>query len=271
MLSPRAARIVSELDRVLRPNGAVGALDRKLAPPLLARFWRAASIAWWTSLAATLDCVETALGLPFDCVRTPQNVSLTAPRAGHGFDIVCAMLVGPHALTTYSGRQLDLDVCLPEAIFVEDIAAALSKICRFGAQAQRFYSVAQHAVLVRDIMAEDLQRPDLARFALHHDSHEAFAGDLPRPLKAKLNEEGGGVYKNLCDQLDVAIAHAFNFSIPAEGTDAYALFKRADSTALVLALLHESWRRDLRATTPQGRQPERARDQPRARRTVDAR
>jgi len=80
----------------------------------------------------------------------------------------------PHVLTTYSGRQLDLDNCTPQAIFIDDIASALSKICRFGAQARRFYSVAQHALLGQDILLGDLGRADLSLFALHHDSHEAF-------------------------------------------------------------------------------------------------
>lgn len=150
---------------------------------------------------------------------------------------------GSHALTTYSGRQLDLDACSSDEIFVEDIAAALSKICRFGAQTRTFYSVAQHAVLVRDILVEDLGRPDLALYGLHHDSHEAFAGDLPSPLKAKINEEGDDVYERLCIQLDAAISEAFGFSIPHRGSADYGVFKRADATALLLEarlLLHDN-------------------------------
>lgn len=148
----------------------------------------------------------------------------------------------PHALTTYSGRQLDLDACTADEIFVGDIAAALSKICRFGAQSQVFYSVAQHAVLVRDILVEDLGRPNLALYGLHHDSHEAFTGDLPSPLKAKINEEGDDVYDRLCAQLDLAISEALGFMIPAKGSADYAVFKRADETALLLEarkLLHD--------------------------------
>lgn len=149
---------------------------------------------------------------------------------------------GRHVLTTYSGRQLDLDACAPDAIFIEDVAAALSKICRFGAQTRVFYSVAQHAVLVHDLLAIDLSRPDLALYGLHHDSHEAYAGDVPSPLKAKLNVEGHGAYERLCDQLDQAICHAFGFAIPPKDSDEYAIFKRADRTALLLearVLLHD--------------------------------
>ena len=109
-----------------------------------------------------------------------------------------------HVLTTYSGRQLDLDGCTSDVIFIEDIAAALSKICRFGAQSLVFYSVAQHAVLVQDVLITDLQRPGLSLYGLHHDSHEAFAGDLSSPLKAKINAEGNDAYKRLCEQRQCA-------------------------------------------------------------------
>jgi hypothetical protein len=157
--------------------------------------------------------------------------------------IVCGV-PGPrsHVLTTYSGRQLDLDRCTPEAIFIEDVAAALSKICRFGAQARDFYSVAQHALLVQEILVNDLCRPDLSMYGLHHDSHEAFAGDLPSPLKAKLNSEGHGAYERLCDELDGSISRAFGFAIPPKGSADYLMFKRADETALLIearVLLHD--------------------------------
>lgn len=49
-------------------------------------------------------------------------------------------------LTLSSGHSLDLSDPRPQDIRVEDIAAALAKICRFGAQPTSFYSVAQHAV-----------------------------------------------------------------------------------------------------------------------------
>jgi hypothetical protein len=107
-------------------------------------------------------------------------------------------------LTTSSGRSVNLSDPRPEDIFAEDIARALSKICRFGAQATSFYSVAQHALEVAHRV------PDALRLAaLHHDSHEAFAGDLPTPLK-RLISASSPVYDDLCKRLDAAIGSAFS-------------------------------------------------------------
>lgn len=88
-------------------------------------------------------------------------------------------------MNTASGALLDLVNPDPAVIRLEDIAAALSKVCRFGAQTTRFYSVAQHAVLVQRLVVE-AGRPDLSLAALHHDSHEAFVGDVTTPLKRML-------------------------------------------------------------------------------------
>ncbi len=97
-----------------------------------------------------------------------------------------------HVLDTYSGQKLDLDAPTVETIQLEDIAAALSKVCRFGAQAREFYSVAQHAVLVHDLVTGEFGRADLALATLHHDSHEAYTCDVPKPLKDLIDEEGLG-------------------------------------------------------------------------------
>lgn len=128
-------------------------------------------------------------------------------------------------LTTSSGRSLDLRDPGPEDIFAEDIARALSKICRFGAQATSFYSVAQHALEVASYVPEDLR---LA--ALHHDSHEAFAGDLPTPLK-RLIASRSSVYDDICKRLDVAIGSAFGVDPSAFD---HPQVKRADETVRVL-------------------------------------
>ncbi len=81
-------------------------------------------------------------------------------------------------IQTYTGRKFwPLDPRVEE-IFIEDIAHALSLICRFGGHCRPFYSVAQHSVMVSRIVAKG---HELA--ALLHDAPEAYIGDMVRPLK----------------------------------------------------------------------------------------
>ena len=90
-----------------------------------------------------------------------------------------------YVIDTASGVRLVLDNPRPEDILIEDVAGGLSKVCRFGAQPLEYYSVAQHALLVRRLVVES-GYPELALAALHHDSHEAYLCDIPSPLKSKI-------------------------------------------------------------------------------------
>ena len=78
-------------------------------------------------------------------------------------------------ILTHSGRTLDFLALRPSMIDLQDIAHGLSHACRFAGQCSSFYSVAQHAVAVSYLC------PTLE--ALHHDSTEAYMGDMTRPLK----------------------------------------------------------------------------------------
>jgi hypothetical protein len=75
-------------------------------------------------------------------------------------------------------------------IHIEDIAHALSMICRFGGHCRVFYSVAEHSVRVSThVEALGGERwHQLA--ALLHDSPEAYIGDMVRPLKRMPEMEG---------------------------------------------------------------------------------
>lgn len=80
-------------------------------------------------------------------------------------------------MQTAHGRFYPLDP-RPEEIHIEDIARALSRICRFGGHSRAFYSVAQHSVHVSELCT-----PEHALAGLLHDAAEAYIGDMVRPLK----------------------------------------------------------------------------------------
>jgi uncharacterized protein len=81
-------------------------------------------------------------------------------------------------MQTYTGRAFwPLDP-RPEEIDPLDIAHALGMLCRYGGHVRRFYSVAEHCVLMSRAVA-----PEFALWALLHDATEAYLVDVPRPIK----------------------------------------------------------------------------------------
>lgn len=86
-------------------------------------------------------------------------------------------------LHTFTGTGFDPLHPRTEDVRLDDIAQALSNTCRFNGHTPRFYSVAQHAVLVAEIVLSVSNDPRWALLALHHDSAEAYLMDVPRPIK----------------------------------------------------------------------------------------
>ena len=89
-------------------------------------------------------------------------------------------------ITTYSGlhfRPSDPD---PERICIEDIAHALSMICRGNGHVKTFWSVGQHCICcAKEALARGLSdRMVLA--CLLHDAGECYLSDIPRPFKKEL-------------------------------------------------------------------------------------
>ncbi|WP_156365742.1 hypothetical protein [Nocardiopsis sp. NRRL B-16309] len=77
----------------------------------------------------------------------------------------------------------------------------------------------------------DLGRPDLCLVALHHDSHEAYLGDIPSPLKRRLRDMGQfDGYTELVFSVDRAIGEAFEIQLPMNKSDEDVV-KLADRTA----------------------------------------
>jgi hypothetical protein len=81
-------------------------------------------------------------------------------------------------ILTYSGQRFDLAKPDPNQILVRDIARALAFTCRFGGHVEKFYSVAQHCVIVSKLVPAEF-----AFAGLLHDAAEAYVSDVVSPLK----------------------------------------------------------------------------------------
>ena len=94
------------------------------------------------------------------------------------------------AIHTFSGKKID--PCAPDsaALSVEDIAHALSLICRAGGHFPQFYSVCQHSVACAREAAERGYSVRLQLLCLLHDASEAYLADITRPVKAQLPQYG---------------------------------------------------------------------------------
>ena len=91
-------------------------------------------------------------------------------------------------ITTYTGKYFEPANPDPEAICVEDIAHALSLVCRANGHVKSFWSVGQHCICcAKEAQARGLSdRMVLA--CLLHDASECFMSDVPSPYKHELPE-----------------------------------------------------------------------------------
>ena len=94
-------------------------------------------------------------------------------------------------ITTYTGARLDPTKPRSEDIRIEDIAHALSLICRGNGHVKHFFSVGQHCLHCAGEAVARGYSPRVAMACLLHDASEAYMSDVPRPFKPYLAEYRG--------------------------------------------------------------------------------
>lgn len=146
-------------------------------------------------------------------------------------------------ILTASGRRFNLDEPRPEDVDPLDLAHALGNLCRFGGHTRVHYSVAQHSLLVSDIVGRPFRLAGLL-----HDAGEAYVGDVVGMLARRL-PEFRAVEHRILD------AVATRFGVPRWQLDAPEV-RHADSVALLTeraSLLPPSphpWAEDLAHARP---------------------
>lgn len=105
-------------------------------------------------------------------------------------------------MQTYTGKKIYFESPSPDSIDIEDIAQGLSNICRFSGQCKRFYSVAEHSLLV----SEQCLEPSKLK-GLLHDAQEAYIQDIISPLKSLLPN-----YRHIESRFSYVISEKFNLS-----------------------------------------------------------
>jgi hypothetical protein len=129
-----------------------------------------------------------------------------------------------NAILTSVGDYLDILDPQPEHYKIEMIAASLSKQCRFVGQCKFLYTVAQHCLLVVDILENQLKAPEIALEGLLHEGAESVLGDVNTMLKRLLPE-----YKRIEHLHEEVIAWEFDLDM---SDSTRAMVKRGDLIAL---------------------------------------
>lgn len=111
-------------------------------------------------------------------------------------------------LLTFSGKEFQLQAPDPEQIEIADLAHGLAYQGCFSGQTRYFYSIAQHSMLVAQLVA-----PQHRLAALLHHGAAAYLGEMPQTLRQLMLE-----YQFVEKKIMAAIGEKFgvaDFDTPA--------------------------------------------------------
>lgn len=121
-------------------------------------------------------------------------------------------VIPAHLIPLAHGGYVDPRNIKARDVRLEDVAHALSNLCRFTGHTRTFYSVAEHSVRVAACLRDEGADPLTQLWGLLHDATEAYVSDLPRPIK---NLPGiQEAYAAAEDRALVAVAVAFHLPLP---------------------------------------------------------
>lgn len=110
-------------------------------------------------------------------------------------------------ITTFSGLNFNYLNPTLQSICIEDITQSLSHECCFAGHLAAFYSVAQHSLLLSQLVP-----PEYALEALLYNASAAYCRDIPSPLKQLLPN-----YQIVESLVDTVIRK--KFALPSEKSD----------------------------------------------------
>jgi hypothetical protein len=113
-------------------------------------------------------------------------------------------------IQTYTGRKFYPLCPRSQDVCIEDIAHALALECRYTGHCREFFSVAQHSVMVSEMLSGEA-----AIWGLLHDAAEAYLCDLAKPIKwafQVINSNWGGTcsFAMAESRILLEVAKAFN-------------------------------------------------------------
>lgn len=113
-------------------------------------------------------------------------------------------------MSFYKSRQrLDITKLTPENIVIEDIAHDLAILPRYAGGTARPYSVAEHSIMVMQMVEDQTKDPTVLLQALMHDACEYITGDVPAPVKAVIPQirafEQNVLWPIVCEAFDMPV------------------------------------------------------------------